>query len=260
MYARTININKIEITSDIEEVVIFCQKKIKEFWGIKLRYKKEKIRNKEYYIIRSENREKNLKIISMITKLYRNRAKIKNLIELIKGIFIIIGDLYNPKEKYYLEFSHQNKELIKILQQMLQKIGFQFKYKIERKKYIIYTTNSVVIEDFLTYIGASKMSLEIMNIKVYKNLRNNVNRLVNCETSNINKTITASTNQIKNIKKIIDKKGIEYLENDLREIAEKRLENPEMSLVELVNILSFNISKSSLNYRLKKIEKIAENL
>lgn len=119
-------------------------------------------------------------------------------------------------------------------------------------------TSSNSIEDFLTYIGASKSSLEIMNTKVYKDLRNKVNRLVNCETYNLNKTILASSNQAKYINKIKKTKGLDFLDPDLKEIALKRLDNPEMSLEELSKILSFNISKSGLNHKLKKIKILSE--
>ena len=97
-----------------------------------------------------------------------------------------------------------------------------------------------------------------MNTKIYKDIRNKVNRLVNCETYNINKTILASSNQIKYINKIIKTKGLNFLDPDLQEIALKRLDNPEMSLEELTKILSFEISKSSLNYKLNKIKILSE--
>ena len=143
-------------------------------------------------------------------------------------------------------------------QNKLAEIGFIFKKTVLNKKTVLYINNSSIIEDFLTYIGATQSSLEIMNLKVYKNLRNKVNRLVNCETSNLNKIISASAPQIKAINKIKEFRGFNYLTPDLKEIAEKRLANPELSLSELSTILSFNISKSGLNYKLKKIEEIAK--
>ena len=159
-----------------------------------------------------------------------------------------------------MKFTNYNKDLISKLNQKLSENGLIFSYKTNNKKYILYTTNSSVIEDFLTYIDASNSSLEIMNLKIYKDVRNKINRIMNCETSNINKIILASSNQIKYIDKIASKRGLNCLNEDLQEIAIKRLENPEMSLLELSKNLSFEISKSGLYHKLKKIEKISKEI
>ncbi|MBP0979281.1 MAG: DNA-binding protein WhiA [Oscillospiraceae bacterium] len=253
-FSSSLDINKIEVKSNLESTIKYIINNIYIYLKIKLEYKIIYIRNKKIYIINSENKSNNSKIIDCIFSINK-----KNYVaEIIKGAFVISGNISEPQNKYYLEFSHENKYLIKQLQSYLDNKNFNFKYKKINNKNIIYMTNSNSIEDFLTYIGASNSSLEIMNTKVYKDIRNKINRLVNCETSNINKTILASSNQIKYINKIIKTKGFSFLDSDLREIALKRLDNPEMSLEELSKILSFKISKSGLNHKFRKIKTLSE--
>jgi DNA-binding protein WhiA len=102
-------------------------------------------------------------------------------------------------------------------------------------------------------MGAARQSLELMNVKVYKDLRNKANRVTNCETANIEKTVNASSNQVEAIKRLIKTHGLEVLPEDLREIAELRLQNPEVSLRELGEMLGLPLSRSGVNHRLKKL-------
>lgn len=255
-----ITTEKIEIKSEIKPVINFYQKIIKDHLDIKLKDKINLTKNKKYFLISSSNKENNNKIINFISEIKKNIICDDILNNVIKGIFVICGNISDPKNRYYLEFTNYNKDLISTLNQKLSDNNLIFNYKTNNKKHILYTTNSSIIEDFLTYIGASNLSLEIMNLKIYKDVRNKINRIVNCETSNINKIILASSNQIKYINKIVAKRGLSYLCDDLQEIAIKRLKNPEMSLSELSKILSFKISKSGLNHKLKKIEKISKEI
>ena len=240
-FATQASKEQILIQSKLLDIIIFCKNLIYAETQINLQEKTSKSRN-----------QKNILKSKVLNKDY------------IRGVFLICGNIKNPKDKYYIEFivsGNSGKEKEKkanFLQNKLAEIGFIFKKTVLNKKTVLYINNSSIIEDFLTYIGATQSSLEIMNLKVYKNLRNKVNRLVNCETSNLNKIISASAPQIKAINKIKEFRGFNYLTPDLKEIAEKRLANPELSLSELSTILSFNISKSGLNYKLKKIEEIAK--
>ena len=264
-FATQASKEQILIQSKLLDLIIFCKNLIYAETQINLQEKTSKSRNQINFFLRSQNMNDNKKILTITSKIQKNILKSKVLNkDYIRGVFLICGNIKNPKDKYYIEFivsGNSGKEKEKkanFLQNKLAEIGFIFKKTVLNKKTVLYINNSSIIEDFLTYIGATQSSLEIMNLKVYKNLRNKVNRLVNCETSNLNKIISASAPQIKAINKIKECKGFNYLTPDLKEIAEKRLANPELSLSELSTILSFNISKSGLNYKLKKIEEIAK--
>ena len=111
----------------------------------------------------------------------------------------------------------------------------------------------------MTFIG-SKAALEIMNVKILKDVRNKVNRVTNCETANIDKTVTASARQIADIEYLILSLGLEGLPEELREVAVKRMENPELSLRELLGTLSEPLSRSGLNHRLSRLSRMAEEL
>ena len=134
------------------------------------------------------------------------------------------------------------------------------KITVRRNDYILYYKESEHIEDLLTYIGAGKASLEMMEVKIVKELRNKVNRATNCETANITKVIDASMKQTQDIRLIAENGGLEALDEDLRELARLRMENPEMSLRELGENLSEKISRSGVNHRLKRIAQFAQEI
>ena len=130
---------------------------------------------------------------------------------------------------------------------------------IEKKNgYALYTKDGDEISKFLALIGANSSVLKFEEVRVYRDIRNNVNRKVNCETANLNKVLNASVEQINAIKKLKENGKFENMEDGLKEIANLRLENPDMSLIELGKKLSTPIGKSGVNYRLKKIVKLAE--
>ena len=131
---------------------------------------------------------------------------------------------------------------------------------VRNSNHVIYFKDSEAIEDLLTVMGAVNSSLEIMGVKMYKDMRNNVNRKLNFENANLDKTIDASSKQIDAILHIKKTVGLSYLSDDLREVAELRIENPDMSLRELGSLLSVPISRSGVNHRLAKICSIAKQI
>ena len=124
----------------------------------------------------------------------------------------------------------------------------------------LYIKEGEDISNFLACIGASGAMLKFEEIRVIKEARNNVNRMVNCEVANLNKTVNAATKQIEAIKKLKASKKFTNLSDELKEIAELRLKNPDASLIELGNMLKIPVGKSGVNYRLNKLIKIAEEI
>ncbi len=183
-----------------------------------------------------------------------NEEKLKNI---IIGIFMGAGSINNPEKKYHLEIDFKNNENLNKIEQILQKLGVNAKKMITDKKQSIYIKEGEEISKFLALIGANKAVMKFEDIRIQKDMRGKVNRLVNCETANLNKTINASIEQISAIKKLKATGKFNKLSDNLKEIANLRLENPDMSLIDLGQKLKQPVGKSGVNYRLKKIMEIA---
>ena len=143
---------------------------------------------------------------------------------------------------------------------LINSFGLNARIVTRKGNYVIYLKEGEQISDILNIIEAHQALLQFENIRVVKDVKNNVNRLVNCETANLNKTINASIKQVENIEYIDSKIGIEKLPKSLQQLARLRLENKDASLKELGAMMDPPIGKSGINYRFKKIEQIAEDL
>lgn len=179
---------------------------------------------------------------------------------LIRGIYLGSGSVNNPENKYHLEISLLNYENTKKISDMLINFGINSKILKNIKDYTIYFKEGEEISKFLAFINANKSVLKFEEIRVQREMNNKVNRLVNCETANLNKTINAAVEQIEAIEKLKKNNKFDSLDDNLKEIANARVENPNMSLVELGKTLSVPVGKSGANYRLKKIIEIANEL
>ena len=178
----------------------------------------------------------------------------------LAGVFLSCGTVSSPNKDYHLEFSIAFLNLTKSLMTLFAESDLSPKL-VQRKGYhIIYFKDSESIEDCLYIMGASGAMFDMMNIKIVKEIRNAANRKANCETANIEKTVKAATPQLAAIMKIQKKKGLDSLSPSLREMAEIRLENPDLSLSELAEQFNPPISRSGANHRLKRLIEIAEEL
>ena len=171
---------------------------------------------------------------------------------IIRGAYLGGGSINNPENKYHLELSIAKKEDTEEIINMLK--WFDIKSKIIKKKkgYSIYLKDGEEISKFLALLGAHKSVIKFEEIRVQREMNNKINRIVNCETANLNKTINASIEQIEAIRKLKKTKEFDKLDEPLKEIANLRLENPNLSLIELGKMLKTPIGKSGVNYRLKK--------
>ena len=176
---------------------------------------------------------------------------------LIRGLFMGAGSINNPENKYHLEMIVANKESLQQIKTILENLGIQIKTLQTKQKYSLYLKEGEEISKFLALIGANKAVMQFEDIRIQREMRGKVNRLVNCESANLNKTINASIEQIAAIKKLKEIKKFNKLDDNLKEIANLRLENPDMSLIELGKLLKNPVGKSGVNYRLKKIMEIA---
>lgn len=183
-----------------------------------------------------------------------------NLRAIIRGGFLGSGSINNPEKKYHLEINFSNKESLEEIIKILQKLGIIVKKIDAQNKFSIYIKEGEEISKLLALIGANNAVLKFEDIRIQREMRGKVNRLVNCETANLNKTINASVEQISAINKLKDNGKFNNLSESLKEIAELRLCNPDISLIELGKKLKNPVGKSGVNYRLKKIIELADEL
>lgn len=178
----------------------------------------------------------------------------------VRGCFLGSGSINNPENKYHMEIIFKEKETANFVLNILEKYNIYFKLLEKTNCNSIYSKDGEEISKFLAFIGANSAVLKFEDIRVYRDMRNNVNRLVNCETANLTKTVGAAVKQIEAIKRIKEEGKFTELTDNLKEIAELRIKYPESSLTELGKMTNPPIGKSGVNHRLKAIMKIAEEL
>ena len=180
----------------------------------------------------------------------------------LRGAFLASGSVNNPEtSSYHLEIYSIYEDHNKDICAMMNYFGLNAKTLERRNGFITYLKEAEKITDFLTLIGATNAMLKFEDVIIVRDMRNSVNRLVNCDTANMNKTIDAATKQIENIQYIEKTIGLDQLPDKIKEIAQLRLEYPEVSLKELGELVpSGPISKSGINHRIRKLNEFADNL
>ena len=176
----------------------------------------------------------------------------------LRGTFLAGGSITSPEKEYHLEISLKSESNAEKLVRLMKYFEIHMKPLSRAQGFSVYAKDSAAIADILNAAGAKNALFSYENSKVIKEIRNGVNRLVNCDTANINKTVGAAQKQIKAIRFIEDTAGLSYLGSALRHTAQARLDYPELKLEELGAVLG--IGKSGVNHRLRKIEAIAEEL
>ena len=175
----------------------------------------------------------------------------------IRGAFLAGGAITDPAKSYHLELVTDHYNVSRETYSLLLDLGFSPKETSRSGNYIIYFKQSSAIEDCLTLIGAPLHAMEVMSAKIEKDMRNTVNRKVNCDTANVTKTVDAAAAQIEAIRKIEIAGTLEALPEKLRQTAELRMKNPELSIKELAEISTPPVTKSCLNHRLRKLVELS---
>ena len=178
----------------------------------------------------------------------------------LRGAFLCAGSISDPEKFYHFEIVCSSRPKAVQMQELIQSFEIDAKI-VKRKKYdVVYVKEGAQIVELLGLMGASISLLNLENVRILKDMRNSVNRKVNCETANINKTVNAAVKQVEDILYIRDTIGLEKLPENLGETALLRLEYPQASLKELGALFSPPVGKSGVNHRLRKISGIAEQL
>ena len=228
------------------------------------------VKNKQKYQVEITDKSVIQKIYSLFGHSERqlnlriNRANLANADcchgAFLRGAFLSCGTVTDPQRNYHLEFIIPFMKLSQDFCKLIDDSDLSVKQTVRKGSHVIYIKDSESIEDMLTFMGAQLSSLEIMNIKVEKDVRNRVNRKINFECANIERSVKAGMKQVEAIDLIIRKQGLDSLDPEYKELAQLRMENPDMSLKQLSESLSEPISRSGVKHRLDKLIEMAENL
>ena len=178
----------------------------------------------------------------------------------IRGAFMAAGSISDPNKSYHFEIVCATPQQAEQLRTVISDFGMDAKVVERKKHHVVYLKEGAQIVDMLNIMEAHVALMNLENVRILKEMRNSVNRQVNCETANINKTVNAAVKQIEDIKFIQEKGRLQELPDNLYEMAQVRLEHPEAPLKELGAYLNPPVGKSGVNHRLRKISEIAENM
>lgn len=178
----------------------------------------------------------------------------------IRGAFLAAGSMSDPSKGYHLEFVCTSMEKAGQLQRVIQEFNIDAKIVIRKKYYVVYLKEGSGIVDILNVMEAHVALMKLENLRILKEMRNSINRQVNCEAANITKTVNAATRQIEDIELIKEQYGFQKLPEPLRQMAEVRLEHPDAPLKELGEYLDPPVGKSGVNHRLRKLSELADRI
>ena len=178
----------------------------------------------------------------------------------LRGAYLCVGSMSNPGKSYHLEFDCIDEKEADILLELTAAFDIPAKVARRKKYYVVYIKEGSAICDMLNIMGAHVSLMDFENHRIVKEVRNSVNRKVNCETANIAKTVNAAAGQVRDIMLIQERTGLSELPKNLREIAQLRLEYQEATLQELGELLTPPVGKSGVNHRLRKLSEIAESM
>ncbi len=178
----------------------------------------------------------------------------------IRGAFLGGGSLGDPAKGYHFELNTDNAQLAEDLIALLERFEIKAKLSVRRSKYVIYIKGAEGVLKFLALVGGHEALLKIEDLRVVKEVRNTVNRLVNCDTANVKRSAFATIGQLKDIEVIDKEVGLENIPRSLFEVASKRVEFPEANLVELGELCDPKLSKSAVYHRIRRLKSLAKKL
>lgn len=178
----------------------------------------------------------------------------------LRGAYLSIGSMSDPEKSYHMEFVCTSSEKAYQLQEIIREFDIDAKIVLRKKYYVVYIKEGSGIVDLLNIMEAHVSLMELENLRILKEMRNSINRRVNCEAANITKTVNASSKQIDDILLIRDQYGFKNIQDSLREMAEIRLEHPDATLKELGEYMDPPIGKSGVNHRLRKLSELADKI
>ena len=176
----------------------------------------------------------------------------------LRGAFMAGGSVTDPEKRYHLELATSHLRVSREVRTLMDEMGFAPKCIDRAGSHVLYFKQSDLIEDFLTTLGAPVCAMGVMEAKVEKDLRNGVNRRVNCETANLGKAVDAAQEQLAAIRRLEERGLFQDLPDKLRQTAQLRRENPEATLLELAQSMDPPVSKSAINHRMRKLIELSK--
>lgn len=264
LYGKSFTARSISCATDYSEVMEAFQGTIAETVGVETAVTRLKSGKYVLKVATAEGRKRTIEYFDHAVNSVSLRINRGVLEEdecygaFLRGVFLSCGSIANPDKGYHLEFVIPYQNLSLDLLKILTDYGLKAKHIIRKYSHVIYLKESESIEDLLTLMGAVNSSLELMGIKIQKNVRNKINRQMNFESANMSRSIEAGLAQVEAIEIIERKQGLDSLSDELKEVAILRRENPDMSLKQLGENLKIPISRSGVNHRLMKIIEIAD--
>ncbi len=261
LFNRMFSYNSMSLLTESEEVAIKCAELLKNNFGVVAKIISGGIKRDMYKVVVEEEADR-LKILlgfghnpKQTDAFFNDRIVSKEccISAFVRGAFLASGTISDPSKSYRAEIIVQTKQAADFLAEVLLKRGLACNVSKRSNNYVIYFKESENVEDFLTIMNATSHTLEIMNMRIYKDMRNRANRIRNCEDANISKTVNAAIRQKNAIAKLKSTGEFELLPDDLKEIANLRVDYPEASLNELCELFDAPINRSKLNYKLNKI-------
>lgn len=234
----------------------------------------KKFHKKQIYVLRLNDSKAAEKILRATTLLKEEHGRtiLRDYVDLtviqstcckrayLRGAFLGAGSVSDPEKGYHLEFVNPSLRHAEFLQEVMTLLEMEPKVVPRKNNYVLYLKEGTQIVDLLNIMGAHIALMELENVRIVKEVRNNVNRIVNCETANLKKTVSAAVRQMQDIEYVQNIIGISALPENLQQVATYRLEYPSSTLKELGELLNPPVGKSGVNHRLKKISEIAEQL
>lgn len=266
LFGKAFSAEEMSLHTENEETVKLYQWFVRDILGKTAVFHLEELRRSTRTVYTVElpleaDRLRVLKYFGQGTGINReNLATLEGIYAFISGAYLACGNITDPEKSYHMEFVVREEPVCRDFTALLQGNIPGARISRRRQNYVVYYKECGPIEDLMTIMGASKSCLAVIDIEMYKSVRNQANRAVNCETANIDKQVDAAAAQVEDIELVLAKQGEDSLPEELRQVARLRLDNPEGSLRELAQLSPQPLSRSAVHRRLDKLSKIAAHI
>ena len=270
-FFTTVSDSKIKMNTESKDVALFLNLLLNEIPGLSDSSRFKQNKNQKGYVFELNKKEEILKLSEEIGLVNKKINQVAGIIDdnksinpccqraAVVGAFLVAGSVTNPGRGYHFEISNHRQDNLHKINEILVSMDFYPKIIKRGSDYVLYIKEKEAIADMLNYLGCKETFFEFHDTIILKDKKNQLNRMMNCENANMDKTVNAAVDQLMSIRALIDNKVFETLSDNLKEIALLRLNNPDASLNELARMCSEPITRSGVNHRLKKIIEIGKN-
>lgn len=269
LFGRAFGITEISLMTEFKEVAERYSACIRDLTSVTPTVEKTKAGNYKINVPSKDDRIKILDYFGYTGKELALRINLSNLEQtnedccsraFVRGAFLVCGSITDPEKDYHIEFTVTKAKLCDDLMQIIDDTGLKAKKIIRNNSYVIYSKEAESIEDFVGTMGANNAFMQIVKTRAMKDIKNQINRRSNFESANMSRSIEAGLKQVAVIEDILEKIKLEDMTDDLSALCTLRLENPDVSLDELGKLMNPPLSRSAVSRRIKKLEKIAQEL